>query len=503
MTPSAVLVLGGNVPTTFSGIPSLVIRMPGETGPVNGPCIAPQSLDECLLHLRHRFADHQSIASLGSLQIVADHPIEGTGQTAPHLAEDNSPHAIRAEWAPRIEAKLCELLDDLGNCPLDSWKGALHTILNGALIANSPSSRELMYAHAGEPAIIIGSGPSANDWLADIARIRKGARIFCADTILPGLLAHGIAPDYVCAIEREEAIEKVLEGHENCGATLIASPFITPKLAEKWAGKLLFWWSGDDIFRWLAPEIEPISSGRSAGTLALAAAAHAGCAQIYLVGHDLAYRNGASHAVSAHSLAHEASKMADEASGDVSPLRQRAYVAANHGGIVETNGLWNRIRGDLEGIIANHPTWKVYNVCKYGGARIAGAPVGDLPEMPMELPPPAQPQSSGVRNPLAIVDEIRAAAAGARIRLDLARNSLSAGIPADEIAQQIQISRLCGRDHASLFHYITRSVYNNLLLRIHLEGMRGLPLEKSQRNAVMLTITTLSALMDRILAELP
>jgi len=507
VNPTSVLVIGGQVPAGFSGLPSTLIQLPGEEQryPTDDRCtvIKPKDIDECMLILRNHYADHQAIATLGGLKIIANHPIEGTGATAPSLANVTSPDSIRSEWAPRIEEKLCELLDDLGNCPMDSWKGARHAIMNGDLLANSPSSRELMYAHAGEPALAIGSGPSVSDHLQRIAEIRHGVRIFCADTMLRGLLDRGIVPDYVCAIEREEAIEIVLDGHENCGATLIASPFISPKLAQKWGKNLLFWWSGDDISRWLDPSIEPMSSGRSSGSLALAAAAHAGCAQIYLIGHDLSFRNGASHAESAHPLAHSVNKEAMSDPSSVNPLTRRTCVEANHGGVVETSGLWNRVRGDLEGIIANHPNWRVYNVCNHGGARIAGAPVGDLPGMPMSLPPIKRLAASGVQSPRERIASVMAALDSMESRLAIARIGLDTGACLDRIAEDMQISRLAGTGDASLLHYIARSVYSMMSMRMHTDASRGVSRAVSQRNALAITITTLLAIVRRMKQEMP
>ena len=508
MKPTSVIVIGGEVPSKYHGLPLVHIRLPGEGVCPMGPrgdtlWLAPESLDQCLLMLRNHYADHQAIATLGGLKIIADHPIEGTGETAPSLANVTSPDSIRSEWAPRIEEKLCELLDDLGNCPMDSWKGARHAIMNGEYIANSPSSRELMYAHAGEPAVVLGSGPSASEYLPQLARIRKGVRIFCADTMLHGCLAAGIVPDYVCAIERESNITRVLSDDAECGATLIASPFLEPELVKKWGKNLLFWWGADDIFRWIDPKIEPISSGRSSGSLALAAAAHAGCAQIYLVGHDLAFRNGQSHAESAHSVAHSAHKAAFGDPGNVNPMRQRCMVEANHTGMIETCGLWNRIRGDLEGIISNHPNWKVANVCNYGGARIAGAPVGDLPSMPMELPPIQRLRPSGVRSPLRRVTSIGLSLLEMEDRLTAAAGMLENRTRLDFVAECMQVSRLVGSENASLLHYVTRSVFSSMTLRMHMDASRGVSREVSQHNALTITITTLLAIVRRMKQEMP
>jgi len=172
MNPTSVIVVGGSVPASCSALPTLHLRTTGEAD-------GHESLEACLFFLRNYYAEHQVIATLGGAAIIL-------GADAPPLA---------VEWLPKIEAKLCELLDDLGSCPLDSWKGALHVLQNGDRIASCPSSRELAGIHAGEPAIVLGSGPSASDYLDKIGSLRGGVRLFAADTILSGCLAAGITPD--------------------------------------------------------------------------------------------------------------------------------------------------------------------------------------------------------------------------------------------------------------------------------------------------------------------
>jgi hypothetical protein len=497
------IVIGGDLPADCLPSESLLIRLPGEFGPVDANTIAPKTLDECLLFLRHRYADHPSIASLAGTRIVADHPIEGSDDIVAPLTSSKSPAAIRKLWHPAIEGKLAELLDDLGNCMMDSWRGALHVIKNGAAISASPSSRELMYAHAGETALVIGSGPSASDYFADILRIRKGVRIFCADTILTGLLSAGIVPDYVCAIEREPAITKVLSAHGKCGATLIASPVIEPECVANWAGNTLFWHGADDLYRWIDPAIEGMPSGRSAGSLAVAAALHAGCAYTYLVGHDLSYRNGASHSVQAHPLAHLAAQKAVKDAHPADIHHQRMQVEANHGGTVESSGLWNLVRGDIEGIIANHPRWRVFNVCDYNGARIAGAPVGSLPTNPMTLDPRKRLPASGIVSPAERLPELRASLMRATGALESVRGMLTTGAKLDDVADSMRASCIFGQDNAILFQYITRALYGNLVLRLHLDKLRGIPRDESTRNVLEIAVNSISAIVDLMKIELP
>lgn len=497
------IVIGGELPDVCLPSNSLLIRLPCEVGHTDRYILAPKTLDECLLYLRHRYADHAAIATLAGTRIVADHPIEGTGDAVDPLTTPQSPAAMREIWAPAIEGKLAELLDDLGNCMVDSWRGAVHVIKNSAAIAASPSSRELMYAHAGEIALVIGSGPSASDYFADILRIRKGVRIFCADTILGGLLAAGIVPDYVCAIERESAITKVLSTHGSCGATLIASPVIQPECVANWRGNTLFWWGADDLYRWIDPSIEGMPSGRSAGSLAVAAALHAGCSYTYLIGHDLSFRHGASHSVAAHSLAHLAAKKADDEAHPADIHHKRVQVEANHGGTVETNGVWNLVRGDIEGIIANHPRWKVFNVCDYHGARIAGAPVGSLPENPMPLMPRQRLVASGITPPADRLPDLRAALMRATGALESVRGMLTTGAKLDDIANSMRASCIFGQDNAILFQYISRALYGNLTLRLHLDKLRGIPRDTSTRNVLEIAVNSLSAIVDLMKVELP
>jgi hypothetical protein len=175
----------------------------------------------------------------------------------------------------------------------------------------------------------------------------------------------------------------------------------------------------------------------------------------------------------------------------------------NAGFAVETNGLWNRVRGDLEGIISNYSDAFVVNVCDWSGARIAGAEVGNLPSVPRNLPLRIMLRSSGVRSPLRRAASVRSAVAVMRRKLEDLVELVEIGGDLDAMAADLQVSRLCGVEHAPLIQYAARAIYNALLMRLHFAASQGIPRERCQQNTLHLTACTMLALSDLILEELP
>ncbi len=88
-------------------------------------------------------------------------------------------------------------------------------------------------------------------------------------------------------------------------------------------------------------------------------------------------------------------------------------------------------------------------------------------------------------------------------RLEDAAKSLANGGDLEQIATDLQVSRLAGEVHAPLLHYVTRSLYSGMALRLHLDASRGVPGPEAMRSALGLTIPALRAMVARMLKELP
>ncbi|EAL3954889.1 DUF115 domain-containing protein, partial [Campylobacter jejuni] len=95
-----------------------------------------------------------------------------------------------------------------GNDPLDALQGIEQFVYNLPQMITHPSYKELLSKRKGisDTAIIVSTGPSLTKQLPLLKKYANKATIFCADSSYPILAKHGIKPDYVCMLERDEIV---------------------------------------------------------------------------------------------------------------------------------------------------------------------------------------------------------------------------------------------------------------------------------------------------------
>ncbi len=456
--------------------PTTALLFPGESAPDPRPGLTVhpvQDLQSALFTIRQLYADPRSIASLGAVEVV------GTDEIS------------RAA----IESRLAEFIEDLGNCAIDSWDGALNAFRNGARLANGWTSAGLIDALAGKPAICLGAGPSATpEALAEIAELSRSHYVFASDSMLGACKAAGFTPHFATMIERPLAMHQVVAGLGK-GTTLIAPPVIDPACASEFE-RVLWWWAGDALYAWLGPDLPAVSPGRSAGTLSVAAAILAGCSPIYLVGHDLAYAPGrVGHCSSAHALAVDTQKEED-AKPDGGRYGSRKFEVPGYSGHpVWTCGLWNLFRGDIESTVANNPRYKVYSAGKYRGAAIAGVEVRDLPTGALHWRLPAMPDipRSWLPDPRDRLESFAKDVIAMHRRAALAVQFLEGAAKPDykEIAEHLAVRSWCSTGNSALFDYLLRPLNYSLALRLTMRP-------ETQPGCIGILARTLVALAHRI-----
>ncbi|EDP4396137.1 motility associated factor glycosyltransferase family protein, partial [Campylobacter jejuni] len=95
-----------------------------------------------------------------------------------------------------------------GNDPKDALQGIEQFVYNLPQMITHPSYKELLSKRKGisDTAIIVSTGPSLTKQLPLLKKYANKATIFCADSSYPILAKHGIKPDYVCMLERDEIV---------------------------------------------------------------------------------------------------------------------------------------------------------------------------------------------------------------------------------------------------------------------------------------------------------
>ncbi len=149
----------------------------------------------------------------------------------------------------------------------------------------------------GYPAVCIGAGPSLAkniDLLKD-HDARSNVVVIAVQTMLKPLLAHGIKPDYVTALDYHEISKRFYEGLPDLpDVTLIAEPLVNPTVLDSYPGPIRMTSSGFlDVL--LGDQARPRTSIRPGATvshLSFYLAQHLGCDPIILLGMDLGFSDG-------------------------------------------------------------------------------------------------------------------------------------------------------------------------------------------------------------------
>lgn len=152
----------------------------------------------------------------------------------------------------------------------------------------------------GVPAIVVSAGPSldrAMETLADPST-RGRAVLIATQTVLGTLLARGIKPHFVVALDYHEISRRFYEGLTEeavRGVTLVVEPKANPAILEAYPGSIRC--VGDDVLdavlgEGLSRSMGEIAPGATVAHLAYGLARFIGCDPVILVGQDLAFTDG-------------------------------------------------------------------------------------------------------------------------------------------------------------------------------------------------------------------
>lgn len=431
-----------------------IICLPGEKLPAGMDGSECNSEADAVFALRMRFANPAEIViTLPHCQIVL-------GKTDQIETQES--------WRKAILWRFHQIVDELGNDPLDAWMGVENMYGLCKVLPNALTSDGFMGVHAGQPAVCIGAGPTANDYLPDIAKKRASLRVFCTDVMVNACLKHGFEPDYICSIERIPGTAKVFADIPKLEhAKLLCPPVIPPICASKVNGAV-FWLTGDTYISAIAGEsYRKLNPGPSCGTLSIFAALEAGCGPVYLVGHDLCYADGKSHSDQSH----------EETKGHAAIYSDpgHAWFKQEHDAIdcfgvpTKTTGLWMSFRNSIQDELHLRSA-KVYNVRTRSGLFIDGAEV--IPAIGDHQALPPIEVAGAKTNKVAWKSDIAAAWDKALSKVGITFLELQAGkISKAQAAERIRISSLFEKRNIQLANYLLQQIYNSA----HFHQSRGAP----------------------------
>jgi hypothetical protein len=225
--------------------------------------------------------------------------------------------------------------------------------------------------HRPETAVIVGAGPSLDEAIETLHRIRDRVVLFSGGTALRPLLRNGLVPDFHCELENGPHIAEVLVEARQHGdfskVLLIASATVDAAVAPLFDESILFFRDSVSSTRILHGDIMPLNGAApTCVNTALSAGAALGFTNFVLFGADCGMRPGTHHHAEGTiylDLEKWQRKM---------PQRERypLEVEGNFGGIATTNWVYDASRRMLIDLIA---TYGLNVVNCSDGALITGA----------------------------------------------------------------------------------------------------------------------------------
>lgn len=234
---------------------------------------------------------------------------------------------------------------------------------------------DLAGAFDNVPAILVAAGPSLDKNIHLLRDIQQNVLIMAVDTALPALLAHGIQPHFVAAIDGDEVIyEKIAACASRAqGTSFLCQGHVTPKIVKTFPADTIFWaFSGNELEQWIYESLfdrrQTLEMGAwSVAHFNLAAAILMGASPIIFIGQDLAYSHNRDHA--AHTVLTESNHMAKILKEQNDDL---VWVDGWDGGKVPTHRGFYGVKRFFEEMLSQHPDRHFINATE-GGARLEGA----------------------------------------------------------------------------------------------------------------------------------
>lgn len=216
----------------------------------------------------------------------------------------------------------------------------------------------------GKEVVIVAAGPSLDESI-DFLKSSGDRVIISVGTVLKKLLGLSVIPDYCVQLDPYPPVYKQVEGILNSTVPLIIGMSTYWKVGQDYRGEKMIAFmkgmTGNTDYKGKSKYLFEV--GSSVTTLAIDIAMQMGASAVYLIGVDMAYRNGMSHTTG--------TQYQLKSSND-----NMLQIESNSGEMVYTTATLNDNKRWIEEEIVKYPHIPVYNLSKTGalirGARLYG-----------------------------------------------------------------------------------------------------------------------------------
>lgn len=208
--------------------------------------------------------------------------------------------------------------------------------------------------------IVVAAGPSLDDNMEFLRESQGKKTIIAVGTVFKKLLNNNITPDMVAILDAQERTYKQIEGIEGQKVPMLLGITAYWKFAAAYKGeKYLIPLKGMESLDNITEKYDDVwEGGGTVTSLAIEAAIRFKAEKIFLVGVDLAYPGGMSHATETMDRGRKS-------------LEGLLPVEGQNGTTVYTTVVFNSYRHEIEAMIAETP-WILYYNMSAVGAKIAG-----------------------------------------------------------------------------------------------------------------------------------
>lgn len=265
----------------------------------------------------------------------------------------------------------------LGNSLNDQFVGFANMCNNTESIMNSNSIEDIRGKYKDVPAIIVAAGPSLDKNIAHLKEANGKALIIACDASMRACEKHGVRPDALASIERDEPTYTYYYKDRTFpeDLVLLGPGSLWPDIYEEYPGKTVIMSRNYEGYEqlWISVcnQFKFVSMGSSCATVAFAAARDAGCNPIILIGQDLAYTSGKKHSHLTHTEF--------EGANDDRDSTQGVYLEDHEGNLLQSHVVYKLFKEWYEMQIASNRELEVIDATE-GGAYIQGTTLMSLRE---------------------------------------------------------------------------------------------------------------------------
>lgn len=225
----------------------------------------------------------------------------------PHPPSQARLGELSSRFTTRFTETVTSLKSVLATTLAQSGITLRNLLMNADVYAACDGIAPLAGTVAGRAAVVVSAGPSLARNLDQIAEpgVREKVVIVAVQTVLKPMLAAGVKPHIVCALDHHEISRRFYEGlaaDDVEGITLVADPKVNPAVIEAWPGAVRF--VANDLLDMI---VGPGASGAKGELKPGATVAHLchyiarymGADPVILMGQDLGFTDGQYYAAGA------------------------------------------------------------------------------------------------------------------------------------------------------------------------------------------------------------